>query len=338
VSFNGPVYGELWVHELAHQWFGDMITCGSWNDLWLNEGWATFVTVEWLEQYSRYEYFPIGLRNNTRSIRQGPVGAIGQPDTANVSNLFNSALRYRKPAYMLLMLREWIGETAFRAGIRAYANDTALRWNYARTPQFIGHLAAACPSCGVEHFLNTWLYSQGLPRYEVQWGLAETEGAFIRLRQTNTVEGQPVLPQVMEVAVWAHDASGQPVHDTLAVPVNTPETTVHLPPGWTPDSLLLNPERYALVDTIVYSMRSTPNQIRLWPNPASEYLTIWVPALANQPDAVAEATVWDAAGRLVARLPAQNAGPAPRFEVRLLAPGSYLLRIGEEDAMRFVRP
>ena len=89
MSFMSRLDFDLMAHELAHQWFGNKITCGSWQDLWLNEGWATYSNAIALELIkSKKEHHDFLIKSIGRATRNNG-GSVFAYDTTNVNELFN---------------------------------------------------------------------------------------------------------------------------------------------------------------------------------------------------------------------------------------------------------
>lgn len=167
MSFMGAFYLSLMAHECAHQWFGDLVTCGSWEDIWLNEGFATYF--EWLvtERYDKQGWLN-GLPSVVENITSLPDGSVLCDDTLNASRIFNSRLSYAKGAFLLRMLRYKIGDSAFFSGLKNYLTDAKLKNAYAKTPQLIHHLQVSSGQ-NLNPFFDQWYYGQGFPSYTVQW-------------------------------------------------------------------------------------------------------------------------------------------------------------------------
>jgi len=157
----------LLAHELAHQWFGDLVTCGNWEDVWLNEGFATY-----LEGLSR-ERHPQNpndwfnwKRGKVNSIISNPSGSVKVDNVSSVSRIFNGRLSYNKGSYLLHMLRWKLGDEPFFRGIRNYLNDKS--YLFATTPQFTKHLENASGE-SLSEFFKDWYEGQGYPTYNIKW-------------------------------------------------------------------------------------------------------------------------------------------------------------------------
>ena len=151
-------------HELGHQWFGDHVTCGSWSDLWLNEGFATYTEFLALQGLKPGEEKAemIDVHNSAKNGSE----SVFIIDTANVPRLFSSSLTYNKGGAVLHMLRYVVGDSAFFAGLKLYLN--AYAGSTARTPDF-QKIMEQVSGKNLNAFFNEWIYSRGYPSYIISW-------------------------------------------------------------------------------------------------------------------------------------------------------------------------
>jgi len=150
-------------HELAHQWFGDLITCASWSDLWLNEGFATYSEAVFNEatygspQYHAY----MAVRMESA---QNAVGSLYVRDTTTVGNLFAVRRVYSKGASVLHMLRHVLGDTLFFHSLRAYIADPRFRYGTATTRDFQS-VCEQTSGVSLGYFFDEWVFGEGYPTY-----------------------------------------------------------------------------------------------------------------------------------------------------------------------------
>ncbi len=187
VSFMGGFSRDLIAHELAHQWFGNKITCGSWKDIWLNEGFATYLTgltTENLDGDAAFKNWRISNINSSTSLPDGSV-YLSDADTTSVGRIFNGRLSYRKGAMVLHMLRKKLGDAVFFQGMKNYLTDPNLAYDYALTPDFISKMESAS-GMDLTEFFDDWIYNQGHPSYSLKWFQPQSDQLKITLNQTQS--------------------------------------------------------------------------------------------------------------------------------------------------------
>jgi aminopeptidase N len=164
-------------HEYAHQWFGDMITCGTWADLWLNEGFATYMEAIYKEQTTGYSTYKSNILSNASSYISGnpgwpiynPAWAITTPPTGT---LFNGPITYYKGSCVLHMLRYTIGDSLFFAGFKAYATDTAnFKMKNALTDDFTAKMSSVAGQ-DLTWFIDEWVKQPNHPAYQNTYNIA----------------------------------------------------------------------------------------------------------------------------------------------------------------------
>lgn len=156
-------------HEFSHQWFGDMITCGTWADLWLNEGFATYIESLWLEHYYGTSEYKSDLASKANYyLSNNPGWAIYNPDwavtTPDINTLFDVAITYDKGGCVLHMLRYVLGDTLFFSAVKSYAMDNDFRFKNILTSDFIQKMNTVTGQ-DLTWFFNEWIYSANHPVY-----------------------------------------------------------------------------------------------------------------------------------------------------------------------------
>lgn len=187
VSFMGNFNRGLIAHELAHQWFGDKITCGSWKDIWLNEGFATYLSGLVIENFDGNASFRNWKQQRINSITSSPVGTVylSDQDTTSVSRIFSSRLSYNKGAMVLHMLRKKIGDANFYQGMQDYLDDPNLAFSYAKTPDYKAKMEAASGE-DLTEFFNDWIYNEGYPSYTIALSQVSTNQVLIQINQSQS--------------------------------------------------------------------------------------------------------------------------------------------------------
>lgn len=160
---SDPHAETLIAHELAHQWWGNGITCAEWTHMWLNEGFATFMAAAFVEQrFGREEYLRLveGWRSRYAAVRDaGHDRPLVFPDW-NHPTADDRALVYQKGAYVLHLLRERVGEAPFWAAIRDY---TRQHMDSAVTTADFQHAVERSTGTDLSGFFRSWVYL-GEPR------------------------------------------------------------------------------------------------------------------------------------------------------------------------------
>jgi aminopeptidase N len=166
MGFMANLNQSLVAHELAHQWFGDMVTCGSWQDIWLNEGFATYLTGLTYERLYNGVYWNSWKQQTLNSVLSQTGGSVRVDDTTSVNRIFDSRLSYNKGAYVLHALRWKVGDSAFFAGVQNYLRDPKLMHGYAATNDLKRHIEATSRQ-DLTRFFADWFYGQGYPTFMI---------------------------------------------------------------------------------------------------------------------------------------------------------------------------
>jgi aminopeptidase N len=156
----------LTAHELAHQWFGDKITCQDWANIWLNEGFATYgALLYWEAKRGRADYDTkvIATMNGAKTA----VGTIYVQNPTTVGNIFNGARSYSKAGIVLHMLRNIVGDNTFFNIIRSYTSSIHAYGN-ATTENFQA-IVENVTGQDFDYFFNQWIYGEKYPKYQFGW-------------------------------------------------------------------------------------------------------------------------------------------------------------------------
>ncbi len=175
----------LLTHELGHQWFGDKVTCGSWQDIWLNEGFATWLAdMFYTEKIDTANYRP-DVQEDLTYITSQPDGSVWVNDTTNSNRIFDGRLTYDKGAFLLRMLRWTLGDSLFFKGINRYLTDPALAYGFARTADLQRNLQQAS-GLNLNYFFKQWFYGEGYPSFTVKWKDSSDHKLYFHVSQTTS--------------------------------------------------------------------------------------------------------------------------------------------------------
>jgi aminopeptidase N len=172
LAYNYWQNESIVAHEFMHQWFGDMITCGTWADIWLNEGFATWGDAFWTENQSGYSAYKSKIISNANGYLNAPQyhsWSIYNPQWAIITpsnnELFNYQITYLKSSCVVHMLRYVLGDSLFFAAIKSYATDTAnFKFKSAVTDDFIAKVSQVAGQ-DLTWYTNQWVKNPAHPVY-----------------------------------------------------------------------------------------------------------------------------------------------------------------------------
>ena len=337
-SMGGTSVG-LVAHELGHQWFGDMISPRAWPHLWLNEGFATYSELLYYE--ARAGTYPgqfEGLLAARYNAALDASGTLVLQDTTSIGAMFNFSRIYAKGAVVLHMLRNVIGDVAFKNTLHAYAADPAVQYGVASTADF--HRVAEQESgADLDTFFSQWVTDgYGVPFYRsFSFWQASPGGGYdvwTTVEQWQTEPYSNVDAFDMPVDIDVVTVSGterfrvqnDQRHQVFALHVASQPTSVSIDP----DYWILRPVE------IFTGVNETPSLFTiasLGPNPANDVLRV---DFTLGRESRVDVEVFDVAGRRVWSKPSTTAAAGPRVEsidTRALAAGVYFLRLRSIDGV-----
>lgn len=193
-------WGEsLIAHEFAHQWFGDMITCATWADIFLNEGFATWSEAFWNESKNGHEAYMNELQSNAEYYRfTNPHWAISTPswavNTPDLGTLFNYSITYMKASCVLHMLRYTMTDSLFLPALKAYATDTVNFKNNSATIEDFKNKMESESGQELDWFFDQWIFKPDHPIYENTYGFYAEDNDLWRVNFIVRQQEQAFLP------------------------------------------------------------------------------------------------------------------------------------------------
>jgi len=188
-------YEYIVAHELAHQWWGDWVTCNDFANIWLNEGFASYAEALWQE----YEYGPAALRNHLidfkSSIFASRNGSVKYPIYNPPESYWFGTAVYKKGAWVLHMLRNILGDSLFQHGLAYHGQSHS--FGTATTQQFQSTMESYSGQ-DLDWFFDQWVYSPNYPIYKWSWvytgsgGRYYLDGEVWQQQSTPTVFKMPV--------------------------------------------------------------------------------------------------------------------------------------------------
>lgn len=279
VSFMGSFGRSLIAHELGHQWFGNKVTCGSWKDIWLNEGFATYTSGLVVENFDGDNAFRTWKQNLVNNITSSPTGALylTNSEALNINRIFSSRLSYNKGAMVVHMLRWKLGDNLFFQGLQNYLNDTTLAYGYALTEDLKQHLEDVSQQ-DLDEFFNDWVYGQGYPTYNAT--LQNWTNNNVRVVLSQTTSNSTVAFFEMPVLVKILGSGNQQVETVLNHTQNNQE--FFIPVSFTATSIQIDPniELISRNNTTSLLNQNTfiwQDAVTISPNPSHDWVSISLP-------------------------------------------------------------
>lgn len=271
-------HDRIIAHEAGHQWFGDLITCKSWEHIWLNEGWASMCEALWAEHDA-----PEGRAK--REYQRTIAGFLAQESGLNrtyapdypglASNRYNAPLEvfmrannaYAKGAVVLHMLRARLGDEVFFRAVREYVDR--FRFKEVETDDFRRVLEEVSGE-SLERFFDQWVRRPGLPRLKVKVGWDDAAGELrVSAEQTQRIDADnPAFAFSLPIYVTFDEGPGRYVY--LHMDAREAEATFKLP----------SPPADAVVD---------PNMTVAAPSRIEKSLAMWLRQLDHAPSYFAHA-------------------------------------------------
>lgn len=296
VSFMGSLNRELIAHELGHQWFGNKVTCGSWQDVWLNEGFATYMSGMVIENLDGESDFRNWKQNQINSITQQPGGSVYIPaaDTTSVNRIFSSRLSYNKSSMVLHMLRKKLGDAVFFQGLKDYLTDPELAFGYAKTPDLIRNMEDASGE-DLTEFFEDWIYNEGYPSYTLHWNQVNPGSLNISVSQ---VQSHPSVSYFeVPIPIRLHGTQGETLDIILENTFDGQNFQSAVP--FTVNGVQFDPERDIISknNLVILDMDdfAIDQQLFLYPNPSSEIVNLQKPGSLE----VNRVKIYNAVGQLL---------------------------------------
>jgi alanyl aminopeptidase len=211
-------------HELAHMWFGDLVTMEWWDDLWLNESFADWMGDKITDQvHPEYEH-AIGEMEGVQAVMNADARTTTDPirkvDTSPEESMRNVGVAYNKGKAVLSMFEQWIGPEKFRQGVLAHIKSNA--WSNANAAEFFASLAKVAPA-GTSASLETFIAQPGIPLINVDVTGPNT----VRLTQKRFSTSAGAAAETWRVPVTLRYSDGKTTR-TKAVLLDEPSKTVQL--------------------------------------------------------------------------------------------------------------
>ncbi|HTN46297.1 MAG TPA: M1 family aminopeptidase [Flavipsychrobacter sp.] len=275
MTTQGNFGTDLSAHELFHQWFGDHVTCATWQDIWLNEGFASYGENIFYEKYYGAAAMKADMVRKQNDVMQSDGGTVYVDDTTDENRIFDGRLTYHKGASVVHTLRFVVGnDSVFYAMLRDYQSHFA--FGNATTDDFKNRCSLFLKK-NLDTFMNQWVYGAGYPVFAASWNQIGDD-VVVQLSQTVTANaGVNLFHTPVEFKLTS--ATG----DTV-VRVDNSQPVQYFNFKWTktmtgmsidPNEWLLNKDLGVTRDITLTGVGDPSRQeIAVYPNPAAQSWTI----------------------------------------------------------------
>lgn len=270
-SFSAMSAGSMtsWgtiAHELGHQWFGDKVTFGTWNELWLAEGFARYCEALAAELVPGLGQDPVTERGSFKTAANNTTNRafscyIPNATIATSNTLWNSTYGttvYERGAMVVSMLRTLLGDTKFFQACQNYLNDPLLAFKSATTTDLKNHMQAVTGGYDLTAFFNSYVYGNGYPTYSIQWSPG-TNQIKVRVASQSKSAGStvgyystPIALRVrgsvasQDTVIVLYDQNGQVSRAGNGVGAAIASKTISFPLAFTPTTVTFDPYNQTL--------------------------------------------------------------------------------------------
>jgi len=258
-------------HEAAHHWFGNLITCSSWKDIWLNEGFATYLSNMPIDFEPPPNDFYYWKKSSVESITKLPDGSVWVDDTTSVARIFDGRLSYGKGAFVLHLLRHKMGKNNFFQAIRNYLNDQNLKYSFANTQKFMQHVRNIDNSIN-QNFETQWIYGQGHPIFETDCYTDANGVILLSIAQKSSHNSIELFYCDLEVRFFNN------YQDTIInFEINNIDELFKFQIDFQPDSIEINPNYNLITPNSKQIAKPLDNEIAIitLPNPTKNLFSIY---------------------------------------------------------------
>ncbi len=329
MSFMGSFREGLITHELAHQWFGNYVTCSSWQDIWVNEGFAVFCEGLVIENLHPEDWLDWKKSELDNVLLNCSTGSVFVRDTTSVERIFHYGLTYKKGGFILHMLRHQLSDEVFFAGVRNLLASANGPDSFVSATDVKKHFEAAGDT-NLTDFFDQWYYGEGYPEYKIILEHNTKDSVVFTISQTTTHSSVEFYSLKIPLQF---EGDGKTRAQTFLNTVNNQRYVykpgfkveeVVLDPGYT----ILAPHRGYLEEKMVNQERFKEDSLKVSPNPVMDSFEVHSPIEFE----VRNIEFYDLSGKFVLRKEINRTLRKHSVNISKLPAGQYVARINLNDS------
>ncbi len=335
MSSMGNFYFSLVAHEIAHQWFGNNVTCSTWSDIWINEGFATY------SEYLAYQYIydqtqaDDWLKSVRTVVMSEPGGSVYIPpeeiSTTNPERIFNGRLSYKKGAMLIHMIRfELQDDDLFFDLIKSFQSD--FKGSVASGLDFKG-VVESVSGMDFTDFFNQWYFGEGYPVYTIRWK-QNADTLYFSSTQNTSTDTTTLFKMLMEYRIMFSDET-----DTLILVRQTANFNEYfITFQKSVEQMVIDPRLQVLASGTIIQIIDNDDQsfYTLHPNPCQAYINLEFSKLIGNSNKFI--CIFNGQGQKVSEM--ESSDRNVQLNTSFLESGLYFLQVEAGDQVmtsKFVR-
>ncbi len=244
IGYVSTYWETVYAHELSHQWFGDLVTCRDWGNIWMNEGFATYSEALWLEKSRGEAAYHDYINSYEDRIDSWGSDAIYRYNTDDVWYIFHRTV-YTKGMWVLHMLRHVLGDSVFLAILHDYPNDPRFAFKDVTTEDF-QDFCEEKTGRQLGWFFQQWIYEPGYPVYKWGYGTYSQGGERYLYLQIKQTQGENLWDHLYKMPIDIRIEFPNAPAQTVVIWDSLETQEFHLPIPEDPVALVFDPDNWLL--------------------------------------------------------------------------------------------
>jgi aminopeptidase N len=207
MTTQGYFTNWLTAHELGHQWWGDNVTCSTWNDIWLNEGFASYSEYIYYQEFTSQAEADDDMLDRHNDIMGQSGGSVYVTDISDPNRIFSNRLTYNKGSAVVHMMRNYINnDSLFFHTLKVYQETFK---NSTTSTQDLKDLILQETAIDFTEFFDSWIFGEGFPIYSGIFN-NQNDTVFVRVDQTSSLVNYPIVyPSILDIELFYLDGTSE---------------------------------------------------------------------------------------------------------------------------------